>query len=147
MEVKKCTMEDLENLALWSMQAEVDARQGSPWGGVSESPELLAEVRKSVEAYLTRETYEVYAFLVEDEPVGHVVVNQSGLYPGLMLESFSIRREYRRRGYGTQALHALMEYLGETALDLDVFCWNQRALAFYKHFGFKEISLHMNSGT
>ena len=40
-----------------------------------------------------------------------------------------------------------MEYLGETALDLDIICWNQRALAFYKHFGFKEIALHMSYGT
>lgn len=147
MEIKKCSMNDLDELALWSMQANIDMREGSPWGSLEESPELLADSRENMKMCLERESYDVYEFMVEGEPVGLIVVDKSGLYPGTMVESFSIRREYRRRGYGTQALHALMEHLGVTALDLDVFCWNQRAMAFYKSFGFKEISLHMNYGT
>lgn len=147
MEIKKCTMDDLDELALWSMQANIDMREGSPWGSLEESPELLADSRENMKKCLERESYDVYEFMVEGEPVGLIVVDKSGLYPGTMVESFSIRREYRRRGYGTQALHALMAHLGVTALDLDVFCWNRRAMAFYKSFGFKEISLHMNYGT
>lgn len=154
MEVKKCDLSCLEELALWSMQSNVDMRQGSWWGDLEESPELLEESpelleeeRALMERYLTGEAYHVYEFLAEGVVVGHVVVERERRFPGVMLHNFFIRREYRRRGYGTQALHALMEYLGETALDLDVFCWNQRALAFYKHFGFKEIFLHMNYGT
>ena len=40
-----------------------------------------------------------------------------------------------------------MEHLGETAIDLDVYRWNERAIAFYRSFGFREIFLHMNFGT
>ena len=147
MEIKKCTLDDLDQLALWTMQATVDMREGSPWGTPEESPELLAGSRETVETYLTRESYDVYEFLVAGEPVGHIVVDKTDQYPGTMVDEFSIRREYRRKGYGTQALHTLMEYLGVTALDLNVFCWNRRAMAFYESFGFKGISLHMNYGT
>lgn len=147
MEVKKCTMADLDDLTLWTMQATVDMREDSPWGPVPESPELLADSRKMMEIYLTRESYDVYEFLVEGEPVGHLVVDKADRYPGPMVENFFIRREFRRRGYGTQALHALMEHLSVSALDLDVFCWNKRAMSFYESFGFKPISLHMNYGT
>ena len=38
MEVRKCTLEYLDRLALWSMQAEVDMREGSPWGGPRGEP-------------------------------------------------------------------------------------------------------------
>ncbi len=121
MELRKCTIADLDRLALWSMQAQADMRQGSPWGDVEESPELLAGERETVE--------------------------RARKNPGVGLESFFICREHRRRGCGTRALNALMEHLGEKELDLDVFCWNSRAIAFYRSFGFKEISLHMNYGT
>lgn len=147
MEVKKCGIDDLDELALWSMQATVDMRQGSWWGDVEESPELLEDSRKNMEYNLTSGKYDVYEFLVDGEVVGHIVVVLERLYPGVTVEDFFIRREFRRKGYGTQALHALMEHLGEQALDLDVFCWNKRAMAFYKSFGFREISLHMNYGT
>ncbi len=68
-------------------------------------------------------------------------------YPGVSVESFFICREHRRKGCGTRAPHALMEHLGETAIDLDVYRWNERAIAFYRSFGFREIFLHMNFGT
>lgn len=147
MEVKKCGIDDLDELVLWSMQATVDMRQGSWWGDVEESPELLEDSRKNMKYNLTSGKYDVYEFLVDGEVVGHIVVVLERLYPGVTVEDFFIRREFRRKGYGTQALHALMEHLGEQELDLDVFCWNKRAMAFYKSFGFKEISLHMNYGT
>lgn len=147
MEVKKCDLSCLEELALWSMQNQVDMRQGSWWGDGEESPELLKEERALMERYLTGEAYDVYEFLAEGVVVGHVVVERERRFPGLMLQNFFIRREYRRQGCGTQALHALMEHLGETALDLEVFCWNKRALSFYESFGFKPISLHMSYGT
>ena len=147
MEVKKCTLDELDQLAFWSMQANVDMREGSPWGSPRESPELLADAREMMETYLKREAYDVYEFVVDGEPVGLAVADKTERYPGMMVENFFIRREYRRRGYGTQALRALMEHLGVGALDLDVFCWNRRAVEFYKSFGFKEISLHMGYGT
>lgn len=147
MEVKKCGIDDMDELVLWSMQATVDMRQGSWWGDVEESPELLEDSRKNMKYNLTSGKYDVYEFLVDGEVVGHIVVVLERLYPGVTVEDFFIRREFRRKGYGTQALHALMEHLGEQELDLDVFCWNKRAMAFYKSFGFKEISLHMNYGT
>ena len=147
MEVKKCSINDLDELALWSMQANVDMRQGSWWGDLEESPELLEDSRKTMEYYLTGGKHDVYEFLVDGEVVGHIAVELERRYPGVMVEDFFIRREFRRKGYGTQALHALMEHLGEQALDLEVFCWNKRAMAFYKSFGFREISMHMNYGT
>lgn len=147
MDIKKCGIDDLDRLAVQSMQAAVDMRQGSPWGDVEESPELLEDERRNMERYLTGGKYEVYEFLVDGEVVGHIAVNLERKYPGVSVEGFFIRREFRRRGYGTQALRTLMEYLGETAIDLDVYCWNERAIAFYRHFGFQEIMLHMNYGT
>ncbi|MCI9224370.1 MAG: GNAT family N-acetyltransferase [Acutalibacter sp.] len=147
MELRKCTIADLDRLALWSMQAQADMRQGSPWGDVEESPELLAGERETVERRLLGEDFDLYEFIENGEAVGMVTVERARKNPGVGLESFFICREHRRRGCGTRALNALMEHLGEKELDLDVFCWNSRAIAFYRSFGFKEISLHMNYGT
>lgn len=147
MELKKCDMNDLDKLALWNMESEVDSRHGCWWGEPQESPELLEDSRENMERYLTDDDHDVYKLIADGEPVGMLVVELARHYPGVHVEAFSIRREHRRKGYGTQALHALMELLGETAIDLEVYCWNERAIAFYRSFGFREIFWHMNYGT
>lgn len=141
MEVIKCTLADLEQLAQWSMEAQIDGREGDYWGSIEETPELLAEERRTMETYLNRPDYDVYRFVVDGETVGQVTVRAGDMAP--YLESFSIRREYRRRHYGTQALRALMAQLGTKGLELEVFWWNQRARSFYESFGFKPVSVMM----
>lgn len=112
MEVRKCTIEDLDRLALWSMQAQADMRKGSPWGDVQESPELLKDERDIMEKRLSGGEYDVYEFIEDGVPVGMAAVERARRYPGVSVENFFICREHRRKGCGTRALHALMEHLG-----------------------------------
>ena len=54
-----------------------------------------------------------------------------------------LRPEYRRRGLGVQALGRAVskfEAMGRTALRLHVSEDNEAALAFYRHWGFEELS-------
>ena len=108
---------------------------------------LLLDKRDIMELRLSGNEFDVYEFIEEGTPVGMATVERARRYPGVSVESFFICREHRRKGCGTRALNALMEHLGETAIDLDVYRWNERAIAFYRSFGFREIFLHMNFGT
>ena len=74
MEVRKCTLEDLDRLALWSMQAEVDMREGSPWGDPEESQELLGDKRDIMKLRLSGDEFDVYEFIEEGTPVGMTTV-------------------------------------------------------------------------
>lgn len=81
MELRKCTIADLDRLALWSMQAQADMRQGSPWGDVEESPELLAGERETVERRLLGEDFDLYEFIENGEAVGMVTVERARKNP------------------------------------------------------------------
>ena len=51
-------------------------------------------------------------------------------------------QEYRKRGYGKEAIQLAIDYLFKTqrynAIHLEVFSYNQNAFEMYKKFGFKE---------
>ena len=84
---------------------------------------------------------EAYHFMEHQEIIGYALVNKSRS-PYYLIDFF-ICRDVRRHGYGKTAIQVLMDELKTKALDLDVFCWNDRARAFWRSVGFEEMAVIM----
>lgn len=132
MEIKKCTLEDVPQLALLNKQLIEDEK--------SDNPMTIEELRERMREFLNS-AYDAYFFLVEDAVVGYALVKNT--CTPLYLRQFLIAREYRQKHYGTEAFHALLEYLGVDRMDIEVLPWNERGRRFWESVGFQEISRYM----
>ena len=66
--------------------------------------------------------------------------------PGAWIWDISIFEEHRRKGYATEALHALervLSSMGEERVSLHVFGHNTPALALYEKYGFSITDISM----
>ena len=129
MEIKKCTLEDVPQLAFFNKQLIEDEKSNNPMS--------IEELEERMTGFLNTE-YDAYFFLVEDAVVGYALVKNTST--PLYLRQFLIAREYRQKHYGTGAFHALSEYLGVERMDIEVLPWNERGMRFWESLGFKEIS-------
>jgi ribosomal protein S18 acetylase RimI-like enzyme len=93
-----------------------------------------------------------YLFSIVNEELGARVgiiwfaINAERPRPSAFIYDFVIFAEYRRRGYGTQALAAMEEQvraLGAETIALHVFGHNHIAQALYKKTGYEVTGLHM----
>ena len=132
MEIKKCTLEDVPQLAILNKQLIEDEKSNNPMS--------IKELEERMSGFLQSE-YDAYFFLVEESVVGYALVKHT--CTPLYLRQFLIAREYRQRHHGTGAFHALLEYLGVDRMDIEVLPWNERGMRFWESCGFKEISRYM----
>ena len=132
MEIRKCTLEDVSLLAVLNKQLIEDEQ--------SNNPMTVQELEERMSGFLNSE-YDAYFFRVEVEVVGYALVKRT--CTPLYLRQFLIAREYRQRHYGTEAFHALLEYLDVEQMDIEVLPWNERGMRFWESCGFKEISRYM----
>jgi RimJ/RimL family protein N-acetyltransferase len=93
-----------------------------------------------------------YLFLIEDEAVGAKIgVIWFALYPNQLqplafVYDFLIDEQFRRRGYGQQAMLALEAKVKELGIDkiaLHVFAHNHVARALYEKTGFETTGIYM----
>jgi len=93
-----------------------------------------------------------HLFSIMDEELGCQVgviwfaVYDEGLRPSVFIYDFLIHDDFRRRGYGTQALEALEDKVKELGIDrisLHVFGYNQIAQALYRKLGYEIAGMHM----
>lgn len=132
MEIKKCTLDDVPQLALLNKQLIEDEKSNNPMS--------LKELEERMSGFLNTE-YNAYFFLVENAVVGYALVKHT--CEPLYLRQFLIAREYRKKRYGTEAFRLLLEYLAIDRLDIEVLPWNERGMRFWESCGFKEISRYM----
>lgn len=132
MEIKKCTLEDVLQLALLNKQLIEDEKSNNPMN--------IDELVERMSVFLNTE-YNAYFFMVGEEVVGYALVKHT--CTPLYLRQFLIVREYRKKHYGTEAFHTLLEYLGVDRMDIEVLPWNERGMRFWESCGFKEISRYM----
>ena len=94
-----------------------------------------------------------YLFSIEDEKTGSKVgeiwfaVDYKRPQPSAFVYDFMIHEEFRRRGYGTQALQALEEKvkeLGVNKISLHVFGHNHAARALYEKMGYETTGTYMS---
>lgn len=132
MMIKKCTLEDISQLAILNKQLIDDEK--------SDNPMSIKELEKRMTGFLNTE-YDAYFFMVDDDVVGYALVKNS--CRPLYLRQFLIDRKYRKQHYGTEAFKSLIEYLNVKSIDIEVLSWNEAGNRFWKSCGFKDISRYM----
>lgn len=132
MEIRKCILEDVPQLALLNKQLIEDEKSNNSMN--------VKELEERMMGFLNTE-YDAYFFFGEDSVVGYALVKKT--CTPLYLRQFFIEREYRQKHYGTGAFHVLLEYLGVDRMDIEVLPWNERGMRFWESCGFKEISRYM----
>lgn len=132
MDVRKCILDDVPQLAFFNKQLIEDE--------TSNNPMSIEELEERMTGFLNTE-YDAYFFLVDEVVVGYALVKKT--CTPLYLRQFLIEREYRRKHYGREAFRALLEYLGVERMDIEVLPWNERGMRFWESCGFKEISRYM----
>lgn len=132
MEIKKCTLEDVTNLALLNKQLIEDEKSPNPMN--------VEQLKERMLGFLQTE-YDAYYFKVEKNVIGYALVKKT--CEPLYLRQFLIDRKYRKNHYGTEAFNALLEYLGMACIDVEVLPWNETGICFWESCGFKEISRYM----
>jgi ribosomal protein S18 acetylase RimI-like enzyme len=85
--------------------------------------------------------YDAFFFAAEGNRVGYALVDQTKTPP--YLRHFFICRDCRRMGYGREAFFALLNHLRISEIDLDVYTWNHRGLAFWESLGFSKRCINM----
>ncbi len=132
MEIKKCTLNDVSQLALLNKQLIEDEKSNNPMS--------VKELEERMIGFLKSE-YDAYFFLIEKTVVGYALVKHT--CTPLYLRQFLIAREYRKKHYGTEAFQSLLIYLNVKTVDIEVLPWNERGIRFWESCGFKEISRYM----
>lgn len=132
MKIIKCNSSDIPQLAVFNKQLIEDEK--------SDNPMSVPELEKRMENFLNTE-YDAYFFEVDKAIVGYALVKKS--CSPLYLRQFFIGREYRKNHCGTEAFHALLNYLNVDSIDIEVLSGNEPGNRFWESLGFKEVSRYM----
>ena len=133
MQIVKCTDQDIHTLAVLNKRLIEDEK--------SDNPMNTEELENRMASFLTSE-YNAYFFKEADEIIGYALVRHT--CSPLYLRQFYIDRAYRRKHYGENAFHALLELLHTDTIDLDVLPWNEAGLQFWEKLGFTPTCISMN---
>lgn len=132
MEIKKCTLEDVPQLAVLNKQLIDDEKSNNPMN--------IRQLEARMAGFLNTD-YVAYFFIVDEAVVGYALVKNT--CTPLYLRHFLIDRKYRKQYYGTEAFHSLIKYLGVNDIDIEVLSWNEAGKRFWESCGFKELSRYM----
>ena len=132
MEIKKCTLKDVAQLAILNKQLIDDEK--------SDNPMSIKELEDRMTGFLNTE-YDAYFFVVNNAVVGYALVKNT--CSPLYLRQFFIDRQYRKQHLGTEAFKSLIEYLKVKSIDIEVLSWNEVGNRFWESCGFKDISRYM----
>lgn len=132
MEIKKCTLEDVPQLAVLNKHLIDDEKSNNPMN--------IRELEARMAGFLNTD-YDAYFFIVNEAVVGYALVKNT--CTPLYLRHFLIDRKYRKQHYGTEAFNSLIKYLGVNDIDIEVLSWNEAGNRFWESCGFKELSRYM----
>ncbi len=94
------------------------------------------EITKRMESFITGQVYKVHVLEnPEKEIIGYCVLDITR-EPKYMRQLF-VKSQYRNNGYGKLLLKKVMEEYLLKEIDLEVMQWNESAIRFYEHIGFK----------
>lgn len=126
--VKDAAPEDFPHLLLMNKQLMEDEQFDRPLSDDG--------LKKRWDEFLAGDRYRVLLFEEEKNTIGYAVVHMDRT--PLYLRHFFIKREFRKRGYGTESFHKMLDFLNTGAIDLDVMSWNDRGYRFWRSLGFTE---------
>jgi len=79
--------------------------------------------------------YKAFLFSEGDTTIGYALCDLAR--EPVYLRHFFICRGERRKGYGGQAIRTLLDHLNIQKIDIEVYTWNDRGIAFWKSLGFE----------
>lgn len=132
MRIIKCSQDDIPQLAVFNKQLIEDEK--------SDNPMSVKELESRMDGFLKTE-YDAYFFEADSVIVGYALVKRT--CSPLYLRQFFIEREYRKKHCGTEAFHALLNYLNVDSIDIEVLSGNEPGNRFWESLGFKEVSRYM----
>lgn len=132
MKIRKCNRDDIPQLAVFNKQLIEDEK--------SDNPMSVPELEERMAGFLNAE-YDTYFFEKDCVVVGYALVKKT--CTPLYLRQFFICREYRKEHCGTEAFHALLEYLNVDSIDIEVLSGNEAGNRFWESLGFEEVSRYM----
>ncbi|MBO4705993.1 MAG: GNAT family N-acetyltransferase [Spirochaetaceae bacterium] len=104
------------------------------------------EITKRMESFITGQVYKVHVLEnQEKEIIGYCVLDITR-EPKYMRQLF-VKSLYRNNGYGKLLLKKVMEEYRLKEIDLEVMLWNESAIRFYEHVGFKRRYIGMRLST
>jgi RimJ/RimL family protein N-acetyltransferase len=138
MELRPCEIGDIPTL----MEMNLDLHKEEKHDYIPPPGEIERRLREALDNGV-----KIFFFIKDGEIVGYsavkVLVYQH--YPPYIWHFF-IKKEHRRKGFGTLAIELLMKRLKTDSLDLDVFIWNEMGRSFWKSLGFRERAIIMRKG-
>lgn len=131
-EIKECSINDTFVLAKMNKELIEDEK--------AENSMDETALEKRMARFLTS-GYKAFFFLTDGEVIGYALCNicENPVY----LRQFYICRDKRRRGYGKHAFNGLLNYIKCTEIDIDVYIWNKRGMAFWESVGFYKRCVNM----
>jgi RimJ/RimL family protein N-acetyltransferase len=133
MKIRRCTTEDIDLLAVMNQQLVEDEQ-------CDKVRLTLQELKDRMSDFITGD-YDAYFFVVGDDVVGYALVDR--MKEPYYLKHFMIERSFRRMHYGQEAIKILIESLGTAQLEIEVYSWNERGIAFWESCGFVERCKYM----
>lgn len=132
------SMEDAEQFAEWMNDFDT-----TDYIGQSHKIITIEKEKEFLEKHQEEEAFFSIISLKDNQLIGNISLNRiDHLHRVATLGIFIGEKEGRNKGYGTEAIRMLLEYgfryLNLNNIKLDVFEWNERAMACYKKCGFKE---------
>ena len=124
MRARECTVEDV---ALLAQMNKYSLEDDDPEANLS-LPHLENRMRDYINS-----GYKAFLFLIDEKVIGYALSN--GAKPPIYLRQFFIVRDERRKGYGKQAFHLLLDLLGIQESDIDVYTWNDSTVRFWRTLG------------
>ena len=132
MNIKKCTLNDVDKLAELNKQLIEDEK--------SDNKMELMELEDRMRSFLNGD-YCAYFFMSGSEVQGYALINMTN--NPLYLRQFLIERSSRRKHLGKQAIELLLTELNVDRLDIEVLSWNEAGIKFWESCGFIERSRYM----
>lgn len=132
MQIKKCSDEDIELLALLNKQLIDDEK--------SDNTMTVEELRNRMKDF-TNSDYDAYFFVENNDILGYALVNHT--VKPFYLRQFFIDRNHRKKHIGTKAFQLLLEELETDSIDIEVLSWNTIGNKFWEKCGFVERSRYM----
>lgn len=130
--IRIATEEDLDTLANLNKQLIEDEKHDNPMN--------VQQLKERMKGFIAGDNH-AYLFLLDEQFVGYALVNKNR--NPYYLRQFFICRDFRRRGLGKRAFHALLNLLNINTIDLEVLVWNNIGRSFWKSLGFQERSIYM----
>ena len=104
------------------------------------------EITKRMESFITGQVYKVHVLENQEKEIISYCVLDITREPKYMRQLF-VKSLYRNNGYGKLLLKKVMEEYRLKEIDLEVMQWNESAIRFYEHVGFKRRYIGMRLST